>query len=289
VAARVRELLADQGRTPVSTGRGDQRGPDAPDQPADGAAATGAWPGRASWRARLAARVPVRVDPGRRAALAVGAAVLVAAISTGVWLWSARPRAMAVTGAATPIAGLSTPAGTAAPPRGSPAPAPARPTTASPSATPVVVVDVAGKVRHPGLYRLPSGARVDDALDAAGGPLSGVDLNSLNLAARVVDGQQIAVGVAPAAGAPVPGPGVGGTAGAGAGDAGTGAVAGGPVDLNTASLEQLESLPGVGPVLGQHILDWRTAHGRFGSVAQLDDVPGIGTVKFAALRSLVTV
>jgi competence protein ComEA len=155
-----------------------------------------------------------------------------------------------------------------------------------------VVVDVAGKVRHPGLYRLTVGSRVDDALTAAGGPLAGVNLSSLNLAAKVVDGQQIAVGLAGAGG------GVGGAGGAppdgggsagGGGPAGGGGAAGAPVNLNTASLDQLETLPGVGPVLGQHILDWRTAHGSFTTIDQLRDVTGIGDVKFANLRPQVTI
>ncbi len=146
-----------------------------------------------------------------------------------------------------------------------------------------MVVDVAGKVRHPGLYRLPVGARVDDAVRAAGGALAGVDVSSLNLAARVVDGQQILVGIAPPAGA-----GAAPTGGA-AGPGGAAGTSAGPVDLNTAGLDQLETLPGVGPVLGQHILDWRTAHGRFATVDQLLDVTGIGPAKFAALRALVSV
>ena len=144
----------------------------------------------------------------------------------------------------------------------------------------MVVVDVAGRVRHPGLYRLPPGARVDDAVRAAGGALPGVKLDALNLAAPLVDGQQIAVGIRPAAdagGAPI------------AGVSAPARTASGPVDLNSATLEQLETLPGVGPVLAQHVLDWRGAHGRFTSVDQLNDVTGIGDVKFGALKPLVTV
>jgi competence protein ComEA len=148
-----------------------------------------------------------------------------------------------------------------------------------------VVVDVAGKVRRPGVYHLPGGARVDDAIRAAGGALAGARLDRLNLAARLVDGQQVAVGIPPAAG------GGGGPAVAGSGSPAPsgGASTAGPVDLNTAGLDQLETLPGVGPVLAQHILDWRTAHGSFASVDQLNDVSGIGEVKFAALRPLVSV
>ncbi len=226
---------------------------------------------------RLAARLPVRVDPGRRGAMAVGAAVLVAAVLTGGWMLSSRPHAVAVStaSATTPRPVIPTASETVAP---GPSPAVAGTASVSAAAPAVLVVDVAGKVRHPGLYRLPAGSRVDDAVRAAGGALPGVDLTPLNLAAKVTDGQQIAVGrpgAAPAA--------VGGDASA----APDGPSA--PVDLNSATLEQLETLPGVGPVLGQHILDWRAAHGQFTSVDQLRDVSGIGDVKFAAVRSRVTV
>jgi competence protein ComEA len=230
---------------------------------------------------RLLARVPLRLDPGRRAATAIGLAVLVAAVLTGLWVLSQRPRALAVSASPPAIPGAVSPVGT-----GPPSPAPTMSAASAPatSSTSVVVVDVAGKVHRPGLYRLPAGSRVDDAVKAAGGPLRPSSLGSLNLAARVVDGQQIVVG---AAGAPVAGvPVAGGGAGDGSGGTGVGAA---PVDLNTATLEQLESLPGVGPVLGQQILDWRSAHGTFATVDQLNDVTGIGEVKFAALKPLVTV
>ena len=138
-----------------------------------------------------------------------------------------------------------------------------------------LVVDVAGKARRPGIYRLPAGARVYDALRAAGGARQGVSTLSLNLAEPLHDGEQIVVGgpAPPSAGA----------------SAASGTASGTPtvVDLNTATLEQLETLPGVGPVLGQHILDWRDAHGRFSSIDQLQQVSGIGDVRFAQLKPLV--
>jgi competence protein ComEA len=196
-------------------------------------------------------------------------AVLAAALVTAVWLLAQRPKAVALPDSAPSISGAASPVGSAL---GTAVATPA-PSVAAPAQ---VVVDVAGKVRHPGLYRLASGARVDDAVRRAGGPLAGVDLTSLNLAARVVDGQQILVGVAVA-------PGGGGP---GSAPAAGGAVA---VNLNAATLDDLETLPGVGPVLAQHILDWRAAHGGFASVDQLNDVPGIGEVKFGALHALVTV
>ena len=137
---------------------------------------------------------------------------------------------------------------------------------------PSIVVDVGGRVRRPGLVTLPLGSRVADALRAAGGALRQSDLVSLNLAAKVADGQLLLVGVP---GAPVP--------------AGGGGSASGPVNLNSATADQLEALPGIGPVLAQHIVDWRTAHGSFRSVDQLKDVSGIGDSTFADLAPLVTV
>ncbi|PZS13358.1 MAG: hypothetical protein DLM57_17015 [Pseudonocardiales bacterium] len=230
---------------------------------------------------RLSARLVIRADPGRRGAIAVGVAVLVAAVVTGAWVLSSRPHALAVgsTGAdpaAVAAARSAAAAGTSLTPE--PTRDPASASAARGSAAPTLVVDVAGKVRHPGLYRLPAGSRVADAVQAAGGALPGVDLTALNLAAKIADGQQITVGmtaVAPGAGGP--GPGV------------SPSQVAAPVDLNSATLAQLETLPGVGPVLGQHILDWRAAHGQFSTIDQLRDVIGIGDIKFAALRSQVTV
>jgi competence protein ComEA len=142
-----------------------------------------------------------------------------------------------------------------------------------PSPTPAsVVVDVGGRVRRPGLVTLPLGSRVADALRAAGGALRSRDLIALNLAAKVADGQLLLVGVP----------------GAGTGSSGDGGSAG-PVDLNSATADQLEALPGIGPVLAQHIIDWRTAHGSFRNVDQLKDVSGIGDSTFADLAPLVSV
>ncbi|WP_190219174.1 ComEA family DNA-binding protein [Streptomyces griseosporeus] len=147
-----------------------------------------------------------------------------------------------------------------------------------------IVVDVSGKVRHPGIHRLPAGSRVADALEAAGGVKPGTDVTSLNRARFLVDGEQVVVGV----------PAVGGGAGAPAGGAMAGPASGGaaagpsvPVSLNTATVEQLDTLPGVGPVLAQHIVDYRTEHGGFRSVDELREVNGIGDRRFADLRNLV--
>lgn len=139
-----------------------------------------------------------------------------------------------------------------------------------------VVVDVAGGVAQPGVYSLPAGARVADALAAAGGALPGVDLSSLNLARVLIDGEQIPVGIA---GDPNGSRGSGGSAG----------PAGAPIDINHATAQTLDELPGVGPVLAQSILQWRTEHGRFDSVDQLREVPGIGDAKYAQLRGRVRV
>ena len=147
-----------------------------------------------------------------------------------------------------------------------------------------VVVDVAGKVRSPGLVTLPAGSRVADALKSAGGVRDGVDLTTLNLARPLVDGEQILVGVQPADWPTVPTvPTVPGASVPGAPPAGT------LVDLNTATLEQLDTLPGIGPVTGQAILDWRTDNGSFTSVDELLEVDGIGDATLADLRDLVTV
>ena len=137
-----------------------------------------------------------------------------------------------------------------------------------------VVVAVGGKVRRPGLLRLPAGSRVDDAVRAAGGVLPGVTDPMLNLARPLADGEQVLVGV-PAQ------PGVPGTTG------GTGQ----PVllDLNAATLTDLDALPGIGPVMAQRIVDWRTEHGRFASVDQLREVSGIGEAKYQTLKPKVRV
>jgi competence protein ComEA len=146
--------------------------------------------------------------------------------------------------------------------------------TAAPSAPPparVLVVDVAGAVARPGLYRLPQGARIADALDRAGGPTRQADTTLVNLAAPLADGVQVLVparGTAAPSSGGVPSPSA-------------------PVDLNSATAEQLDSLPGVGPVTAQKIVDYRQAHGPFTSVDGLDAIPGIGPARVESLRGLV--
>ncbi|MEU1051996.1 ComEA family DNA-binding protein [Streptomyces sp. NPDC005876] len=146
-----------------------------------------------------------------------------------------------------------------------------------------IVVDVSGKVREPGVHRLPAGSRVEDALRAAGGVRPGTNTDSLNRARFLVDGEQVSVGTA------VAGAGAGTGPGGGAGPAGgaAGAAPAAPLSLNTATVEQLDTLPGVGPVLAGHIVSYRTEHGGFRSVDELREVDGIGERRFADLRDLV--
>ncbi|GAB2578589.1 ComEA family DNA-binding protein [Kribbella endophytica] len=154
----------------------------------------------------------------------------------------------------------------------------AAPTTAKPP-TPqaTLVIHVAGKVRRPGLIHTKSGNRVADALEAAGGALPGTDLTTLNLARPLTDGEQILVGtpnLPPTTSStnrpPTP-------------------TTTGPIDLNTATIDQLDDLPGVGPVLAQRILDYRTEHGRFTTIDQLQEVSGVGTKKYEDLKPHVRI
>ncbi|MGH9213451.1 MAG: ComEA family DNA-binding protein [Acidimicrobiales bacterium] len=149
-----------------------------------------------------------------------------------------------------------------------------------------VVIHVAGAVAAPGVHRLAADARVVDAVDAAGGAGADADLGRLNLAARLEDGQQVYV---PRVGEVPPQPTGAGAAGGGPSDAGGDPSAGQPVDLNTATVDELDGLPGIGPSIAQAIVDHRDEHGSFTSVDQLVDVRGIGEAKLEQLRPLVTV
>lgn len=204
----------------------------------------------------------VRWDPGRLGARSLWTAGLLTALVVVVWTWLERPT---VEPAPPPAGATQTSAHVPDPVVGEAA------ETAS-----TVVVAVVGLVARPGLVTVPSGSRVADAIEAAGGFLPGTDPAAVNLAAVVADGQQIAVGVAGAAdGGVAPGPGS--------------PAPGGLVNLNTASVTELDALPGIGPVLAQRIVDHRSQQGRFRSVAELDDVPGIGPAIAAELAELVTV
>jgi competence protein ComEA len=144
----------------------------------------------------------------------------------------------------------------------------------------VVVVDVAGKVRRPGIVTLPLGSRVHDALEAAGGPRRGVDLTSLNLARVLVDGEQLLVGVDPPGGVAAPA--------ASAPGASDGGASGPMVNVNTANQAELEELPGIGPVTAGSILQWRADNGPFTSVDELLEVSGIGDATLAKIAPFVT-
>ncbi len=213
------------------------------------------------WVEELACRVGMDGLPslGRLAkpVAAVGCAALVAWV-----LWGS-----ASGGVVAPVA----PGAAAAQTKGQPDPA-------APAVAATVAVHVVGEVRRPGVYELPGGARVRDAVDAAGGLLGGAEQAAVNLARVVVDGEQIAV--------PRKGDLLAGAAGSGgAGAPGTGAP--GKVDLNTATAEQLDTLPGVGPSTAAKIVADRTANGPFRTVDDLMRVSGIGPSKFDALKDLV--
>ena len=157
------------------------------------------------------------------------------------------------------------------------APRPAAPVASLAAASPArVVVHVVGAVRRPGLYRLFDGARVADAVSHAGGATRRADLSGVNLAALLADGAQVVVPRRASPGAVADG------------ESATGVAAGGKVSLATATAEQLDELPGIGPITAEKILDWRSSHGPFRSVDDLDQVPGIGPARTEQLRDLVT-
>jgi len=149
--------------------------------------------------------------------------------------------------------------------------------TPTPSRSAMAYVHVAGRVRRPGLYRLPSGARLAAAIERAGGPARRADLAKVNLAARIEDGQQIVV----------PRVGAAGPEAAGADGSGAAAGAGAKVSLASATVEQLDGVDGIGPTLAKRIIDYRDSHGGFRSVGQLREVEGIGAKRFEALREAV--
>ena len=229
-----------------------------------------------SWRDRVDG-VLTATSPGRQAAVAA-ASVAVVVVAAVVLLRGPAPPppelALPLAGAAGDPAGSSTTLGST--------------TSSSPAPAAEVVVHAAGAVGSPGVYRLAPGARVSDLLDAAGGPVPGADLDRLNLAAPLLDGERVFV--------PLPGQEVPGVApslaGPGARSEGGGAGTSrpeGPIDLNRATLDELDELPGVGPSTAQAIVDERDRRGGFTAVDQLLEVRGIGDAKLAALRELVRV
>lgn len=206
-----------------------------------------------SWRERL------RKLPAFRPRELIALSVVVAAVVTGAGVAFVRalPRPASPAPSVVPLPSASE-SGPAAPP---------------------LLVHVTGAVRRSGVYELPAGSRVIDGLRAAGGPAPNADVQALNLARALADGERLYV---PRRGeAPPPDPGPGGGSGAGG--------AGGKVNLNTATTAELDGLPGVGPVLAQRIVDYRAQHGPFRDVKDLLKVDGIGEKKFASLKDLVTV
>ena len=147
----------------------------------------------------------------------------------------------------------------------------------TPTALTTIRVYVSGAVRHPDVYSLPVGSIVRDAMIAAGGAADDADLDRINLAASLGDGMQVHF---PRKGEPAAAPGAS-TSGA--------APAAAPIDINAATLEQLDSLPGIGPVIAQRIIDYRTANGPFASIEQIKEVKGIGDALFEKIKDLITV
>ena len=234
---------------------------------------------RRGWVAKM------RADPGRAGAIALAIVAALAVLVTVFTLMNDRP-APVMSAKLPPVekAATASPRSSAAPGAGQPA-----------GGDRPVVVSVVGLVHAPGLVTLAPGARIADALLAAGGAVNGADTIGLNMARPVGDGEQIVVGLAPAPGQPAalgssvasgtsPVPGARGPA--------SGTVkpkAGEALDLNTATVEQLDGLPGVGPVTAAAIVAWRQANGKFTSVDQLADVDGIGPARLEKLRPLVRV
>jgi competence protein ComEA len=216
---------------------------------------------------RRGSRVRAVLAGAGRQRVAVALLALAALIGAGLVWARATPRLAGTTGQ-----------DTVAPPDQT-LPRAAPDTSATAAASGQVAVHVAGRVRRPGLVRLPAGSRVHDAIRAAGGATSGADLNAVNLARKLTDGEQIQV---PAPGDPAPPPDPATPAGS------PGTTPSAPLDLNTATLEQLDTLPGVGEVTANRIITYRSAH-PFTTVDELLEVPGIGQRRFDQLKDLVTV
>ncbi|NMN94595.1 helix-hairpin-helix domain-containing protein [Antrihabitans stalactiti] len=224
--------------------------------------------GRSSW---LPERLRgARFDPGRPGAVTLALVGVVVVVIVGVVFLLERPQQNAVPALPAVSASVS-----ASPVETSTPPAPA-----------MIVVSVVGLVHTNGLVRLPEGSRIADAITAAGGAQEGADLLSLNMAQRLMDGDQVLVGVASTDGGPP-------VLGSGTVSSGTAAAPGpasrGKVNLNSATEEELDALPGVGPVTAAAIVAWRSVNGRFTDVEQLGEVEGIGPARLAKLRELVTI
>ncbi|MGW1464171.1 helix-hairpin-helix domain-containing protein [Streptomyces sp. NPDC002308] len=240
---------------------------------------------RAALRERLPLWFQLRCALEPKATAALGVVLAGLAVLAGAHFWTAGPEPVRVpeaVRAAAEVSALPRTENVGALTLSAPPSSPPRPSGAvAPDAVAAdrIVVDVSGKVRRPGVQHLRAGSRVADALHAAGGVLAGTDITGLNRARILNDGEQVVVGIPMAP--PLPG------AVGGPGAGGGGAAQTGPLSLGSATAEQLETLPGVGPVLAQHIVDYRTEHGGYGSVDELRQVTGIGDRRFADLQPLV--
>jgi len=247
---------------------------------------------RARWKAALVDRLPPtlrgRWAIDRTTGIVLGLSVLLGALLIGGWaVLRARPHEMAVA-RERPLGYGGGESGSVPQQAAASARAPqldSMPTVpvsfSSGAASGAVMVDVEGKVAKPGVRTLPTGSRILDAINAAGGALPGTDLASLNQAQVLVDGEQVLVGITP----PPQDGGGGSTTGHGKGKKAHGNVE--PVHLNTATVDDLEELPGIGPALAQRVVDYRTAHGTFHSVDELRQVSGFGGQRFENLASML--
>jgi competence protein ComEA len=287
VEERLQWLLSENGPDSVPAGSRTRKSERVPDdeRPAPESRATGAaGPDRPVRAAPTPNPLLATVAGFRRPHLVIVAVVVALGILLSGWVvLRARPVAVAVTPPALSSSGSG----------------PTEPTAAG-GATPSaiassVIVHVLGAVREPGLVTLAAGSRVQDALDAAGGLTGKADPGQLNLAQPVADGQQIVVGTKRKPSGEVrDGSGVGdaGSSGSTSGSASGGGSAGGagqPVNLNSATQVQLEELPGVGPVMAGKIIAWRTEHGRFSRVEELQEIDGVGPKTYAKLAPLCQV
>ena len=242
-------------------------------------------PPESLWERWVASLVPLaRSSPGwlRAVVVAVVVTTVVVVAVAGGWVWLRRP--------ADPVAGLprvSDPVATSSTALEPTAASVTGSTAAGALTTGSVTVHVAGAVQHPGVVTLPAGSRAVDAVDAAGGLAPGADADRVNLAAPLTDGTRLAV---PLVGQPIPTEvAVPSATPAGSGSGPTAATPGTPVDLNTADVTQLDTLPGVGPATAAAIVAHREEHGPFSTVDGLLDVRGIGEGRLDAVRDLVTV
>jgi competence protein ComEA len=228
----------------------------------------------------------VRADPGRAGAIALAAVAAIAVLVTLFTLVRDQP-APVMSAKLPPVEMVSSAAQRASQSPGASSPTPSQP----------VVVSVVGLVHTPGLVTLAPGARIADALKAAGGTTDGADTIGLNMARQVSDGEQIVVGIAPPKGQPSTlgssvtsdSPAGGGTAAPGKPPVPSSPKPGQVINLNTATVQQLDTLPGIGPVTAAAIVAWRDTHGKFTSVDQLGEVDGIGPARLDKLRALVRV